>query len=55
MLVACTGLHPVLLILRPIRGLCEILKIGKNVAHFIVGVWNADDADVTDINRWFCN
>ena len=53
--VACTGLHPVLLILRPIRGFGEILKIGKNIAHFTVGVWNADDADITDIDRWVCN
>ena len=49
MLVAYTGLHPVLLILRPIRGFGEILKIGKNIAHFTAGVWNTDDADLTDI------
>ena len=55
MLVACTGLHPVLLILRPIRGFGEILKIGKNIAHFTVGVWNADDVGITDIDRLFCN
>ena len=48
LLVAYTGLHPVLLILRPIRGFGEILKIGKNIAHFTVGVWNTDDADERD-------
>ena len=53
-----SGLHrvaPGVTHIAPHSGLGEILKIGKNVAHFIVALWNTDDADITDIDRWFCN